>query len=162
MKTCFWGNGQFGPNLRQNRGTLYLIICSNIRIFLGHCGIMEQNRQTCISQFSQKIPFSDKRTIWAQFTPKLFNLMSHDLPQIFFNILASWDTICRERQHFPQKSSFSAIGQFGRKLSNLMSQAIKSHDMLFKKFEIFYYDGIQYLDQSNVCQLTQKSPSTQR
>ena len=43
-----------------------------------------------------------------------------------------------------------------------MSQAIRSHDMLFEKFEIFYYDGIQYLDQSNVCQLTQKSPSTQR
>ena len=37
-----------------------------------------------------------------------------------------------------------------------MSQAIRSHDMLFEKFEIFYYDGIQYLDQSNVCQFTQK------
>ena len=36
-----------------------------------------------------------------------------------------------------------------------MSQAIRSHDMLFEKFEIFYYDGIQYLDQSNVCQFTQ-------
>ena len=39
-----------------------------------------------------------------------------------------------------------------------MSQAIRSHDMLFEKFEIFYYDGIQYLDQSNVCQFTQKIP----
>ena len=46
----------------------------------------------------------------------------------------------------PQKSSFSAIGQFGPKLCNLMSQAIRPHDMLSKKFEIFYYDGIQYLD----------------
>ena len=57
---------------------------------------------------------------------------------------------------FPQKSSFSAIGQFKPKLCNLMSQAIRSHDMLFEKFEIFYYDGIQYLDQSNVCQFSQK------
>ena len=30
--------------------------------------------------------------------------------------------------------------------------------MLFEKFEIFYYDGIQYLDRSNVCQFTQKLP----
>ena len=37
-----------------------------------------------------------------------------------------------------------------------MSQAIRSHDMPFEKFEIFFYDGIQYLDQSNVCQFTQK------
>ena len=57
---------------------------------------------------------------------------------------------------FLQKSSFSAIGLYKAKLCNLMSQAIRSHDMVFEKFEIFYYDGIQYLDQSNVCQFTQK------
>ena len=32
-----------------------------------------------------------------------------------------------------------------------MSQEIRSHDMLSEKFQIFFYDGIQYLDQSNVC-----------
>ena len=62
---------------------------------------------------------------------------------------------------FPQKSSFSATGKFGPKLCNLMSQAIRSYDMLSEKFEIFYYDGIQYLDQSNVCQFTPKIPSTE-
>ena len=59
---------------------------------------------------------------------------------------------------FPQKSSVSAIGQFGPKLCSVMSQAIRSHDMLSEKFETFYYDGIQYLDQSNACQFTKKIP----
>ena len=31
-----------------------------------------------------------------------------------------------------------------------------SHDMLSKNFEMLMYDGIQYLDQSNVSQFTQK------
>ena len=30
--------------------------------------------------------------------------------------------------------------------------------MLSKIFEMSWYDGIQYLDQSNVCQFTQKIP----
>ena len=40
-----------------------------------------------------------------------------------------------------------------------MVQAIASHDMLSENFEMLYYDGIQYLDQSNVSQFTQKFPS---
>ena len=39
-----------------------------------------------------------------------------------------------------------------------MSQAIRSHEMLSEKFEKFYYDEIQYLDQSDVFQFTQKIP----
>ena len=39
-----------------------------------------------------------------------------------------------------------------------MSQAIRSHDMLFEKFEKFYYDGIQCLNQSNFSQFTKKIP----
>ena len=31
-----------------------------------------------------------------------------------------------------------------------------SYDILFKNFEMLLYDGIQYLDQSNVSQFTQK------
>ena len=33
-----------------------------------------------------------------------------------------------------------------------------SYDILSKNFEMLLYDGIQYLDQSNVCQFTQKIP----
>ena len=39
-----------------------------------------------------------------------------------------------------------------------MSQAIRSHEMLSEKFEKFYYDEIQCLDQSDVFQFTQKNP----
>ena len=39
-----------------------------------------------------------------------------------------------------------------------MFQAIKSHDTLSENIKIFYYHGIQYLDQSNVCQFTQTIP----
>ena len=35
-----------------------------------------------------------------------------------------------------------------------------SHDMLFENFGILYYEGIQYLDQSNVS-LPKKLPSRQ-
>ena len=37
-----------------------------------------------------------------------------------------------------------------------MLQAIESHDMLSKNFEMLLYVGIQYLNQSNVSQFTQK------
>ena len=37
-----------------------------------------------------------------------------------------------------------------------MLQAIESHDMLSKNFEMLLYVGIQYLKQSNVSQFTQK------
>ena len=33
-----------------------------------------------------------------------------------------------------------------------------SYDILSKNFEMLLYDGIQYLDQSNVSQFTQKIP----
>ena len=33
-----------------------------------------------------------------------------------------------------------------------------SYDILSKNFEMLLYDGIQYLDQSNVSQFTQKCP----
>ena len=33
-----------------------------------------------------------------------------------------------------------------------------SYDILSKNFEMLLYDGIQYLDQSNVSQFTQKTP----
>ena len=39
-----------------------------------------------------------------------------------------------------------------------MSQAIVPHDMLPENFEMLQYDGIKYLDQSNVSQFTQKIP----
>ena len=144
LKTRFGGNGQFGPNLTQNCDTLYLTICSNIRMFLRHCGIMEQNRYTCFSQSSEKIPFSDKRTIWTQFTPKLLNLISHDLSSIFLKHFLHYGTQYVDKDNigqFRQKPSFSAIGKFGPKLCNLMSQAIRSYDMPFEKFEMLYYDG---------------------
>ena len=50
----------------------------------------------------------------------------------------------------------SNLGQFEQKLCNLISQAIMSHGMLSKIFEMLSYDGIQYLDQSNNGQFTQK------
>ena len=37
-----------------------------------------------------------------------------------------------------------------------------SHDILSRNFEILLYGGIQYLDQSNVSQFTQKIPSHAR
>ena len=37
---------------------------------------------------------------------------------------------------FPQKSSFSAIGKFGPKLCNLISQVIMSHNVLSENFEM--------------------------
>ena len=50
----------------------------------------------------------------------------------------------------------SNLGQFEPKLCNLISQAIMSQGMLSKIFEMLSYDGIQYLDQSNNGQFTQK------
>ena len=49
--------------------------------------------------------------------------------------------------------------QFGPKFCNRILQAIMSYDILSKNFEKLLYDGIQYLDQSNVGQFTQKIPS---
>ena len=54
-----------------------------------------------IIQFFQKLPFSSKRTIWALFAPKIFDLISHDLPQIlFWNIFAWWDTLDWQSLHW--------------------------------------------------------------
>ena len=50
----------------------------------------------------------------------------------------------------------SSLGQFEPKLCNLISQAIMSHGMLSKIFEMLSYDRIQYSDQSNNGQFTQK------
>ena len=112
------------------------MICSTVRIFLRHCLIvillstypapLQRNgaRQVdiSISQFSHKTPFSGKRTIQARFGPNLFNFISHDLSQRFF---LTYFSIMGHRQtkadkgnigQFPQKSLFSAIGQFGHNL----------------------------------------------
>ena len=76
-----------------------------------------------ISQLSQKIPFSSKRIIWAQFAPKLFGLISHDLPQsLFWNIfsmmghnrLTNFALVS-----FPQGSSFNTTVQFGHNLGEI-------------------------------------------
>ena len=71
-----------------------------------------------ISQFSQKILFACKRTIWAQFAPKLFNLIYH-LSQIFwkhFSMIGHNRLTKVVLVSFLQRSSFSTIEQF---ISNL-------------------------------------------
>ena len=71
-----------------------------------------------ISQFSQKILFPCKRTIWAQFAPKLFNLIYH-LSQIFwkhFSMIGHNRLTKVVLVSFLQRSSFSTIEQF---ISNL-------------------------------------------
>ena len=75
-----------------------------------------------ITQFSHKISFSVKRTIKAQFGPKLFNFISHDLSQRFFlehfNMMGHRQTKTDKgnKGQFYQKSFFRAIGQFGHNL----------------------------------------------
>ena len=112
------------------------MICSTVRIFLRHCQMLIL-LSTCpaplqyngagqvdisITQFSHKISFSGKRTIKTQFGPKLFNFISHDLLQRFFlkhfSMMGDRQTKADKGNigQFPQKSFFSAIGQFGHKL----------------------------------------------
>ena len=121
-----------------------------------------------INQFSQNISFSFKRTIRTKLCPNLaqnysilylmichrdfFETFQHDQTQKVNNNNVS---------QFPQKSCFSAIGQFepllGQNYATLYRKQLPN-DMLSKILEMLSYDGIQYLDQSNVSQFTTKIP----
>ena len=78
-------SGQFLSNLTENYNTLHLNFCYTLRILLRHCSVMEYNKQTTVVlvNFSPKFLFSSKRKICAQFEPKSFNLISHDLSGFF-------------------------------------------------------------------------------
>ena len=76
-------SGWFVSNLVQNFNVLYLMICQYFfkTLYLHGAQYIENS---IVSQFSQEIIFSNKRIIWAQFGPKLFNLISYDLSQSCF------------------------------------------------------------------------------
>ena len=72
LKSPFRRNGQFDPNLAQNCDTLFLMICSTVRIFFYTQQHNEAGQlDSSINQFSQNISFSGKRAIRAQFCPSV-------------------------------------------------------------------------------------------
>ena len=106
LKYPIRGNGKIVSNLAQNFDTLCLMICSIVRMFFekfqhNSAGYVDRS----ISQFSQKISFSGKTTIRAQFGPKVFNLISHDLSQRF--VLKLFSMMGHNRQTKITQVSFS-------------------------------------------------------
>ena len=106
---------QIGPKL-QHLVSYNLPYCKDFFETLWHKGaqLVDNSR---ISQLSQKIPFSSKRTICVQFRPKVFNLISHDLSQNcyfwkHFSIMRRNRLAKVTLVSFPQKSSFNTIVQF--------------------------------------------------
>ena len=113
-----------------------------------HIGV--QQLEGSIGDFFSEISFSSKTKTWAQFGPKLFSLISHELSLIFFETFQDDGTRQFEEaivgQFFPEflfqcKKTISA--QVEQKLSNLMTQEIVFHDFLSASFEILQYDGRQ-------------------
>ena len=73
LKSPFRENGQFGPNFVKNCDTLYLMICSTVRIILRHCSIMGQDRKTVVLvSFLKKSPLQAK----GQLGPNLAKIYS--------------------------------------------------------------------------------------
>ena len=120
LKSPFRRNGQFDPNLAQNCDTLFLMICSTVRIFFYTQQHNEAGQlDSSINQFSQNISFSGKRAIRAQFCPSVAQNYSTLYLMIclkdFFEAFLHDETQQVDNSNigqFPQKSYFSAIGQF--------------------------------------------------
>ena len=144
------------------------MICHTLRIFfeaLQHNGA-QQVDNISISQFPPKFLFSAQRTIWAKFGQKLYNLLSHNLLELFF----SFETFQHDRAQQIDKGNLGQFSpehliqhncafwaQFRPNICNLMSQAIMSHGSLSKSFEM-QYNGVTQLAQSNTSQFTKKFP----
>ena len=111
LKSPFRGNGEFESNLAQNCDTLWLMICSNVRIFFDTLQHNEAGQvDSSINQFSQNISFSDKMKIRDQFCPDLTKNYS-----TLYLMICHRDFFETFQHNETQQVGNSNIGQFPRK-----------------------------------------------
>ena len=144
---------QFGPKL-QHPISHELPYSKDVFETLWHEGAQLDNRS--IGQLSQKIPFSRKKTIWAQFCPKLLNLISHDQSQCccfleHFSMAGQNKLTKGALVSFPQKFTFKTIVQFRPNLGqNSTTLWTRQLCLLVHSLNILKYGMIGHNSQNKV------------
>ena len=108
--------------------------------------------------------FSDKRTIWAQFTPKIFNLISHDLSQIFFihfSIMGHIMQIKLILVSFARNPLLVQLGNLGQNYATLCLKQLGLMIGSLRSFKYSFMMGFNIQTKVMFVSLPKKSPSTQ-